>query len=413
MSLASENRIRKITIDQLEPGMFVHDLNCGWLDHPFMFSRFLVADESKIRKIRAHGVRALYIDPLKGRDVSRAPTAGEVRVEVERHIRTLADVRERAAHRPVSVEEERARARLLYRDASSSVRDFFVGLRQGRPRGLETVEETVDRVVASVQRQPDALVPLTRNKSASGYAHQHPVASAALMTAFGQRLKLDTTALREVALGALLQDVGMTTVPDRLLGKAGQLSEAEFSLITGHVHRGDALLEPLTELPAASRDVIVQHHERIDGSGYPERLSGSAISVHGQMAAVVDVYDALISHRPHHPAVLPTVALRRLYEWSEHHFNREFVGQFIRTVGIYPVGSLVRMKSGYLGVVVDQHETELLRPRVRLFFNPAKDAHIRPYTIRVGFGSGAAHGPIASAESWERWKLDPNHWLAA
>ena len=408
MDFEIESTIRRITVDELEPGMFVHDLNCGWLDHPFLFNRFRVEDEGQIAKIRAHGIRELYIDPARGRDVPHAPTAKEVQTEFKRRIRTLAEVREEvAAARPVSIEDELPRAGNLHRSALESVRNFFGSLRHGEVVGLNALTPAVEQLVGSVRRQPDALIPLTRRKNFDSYACEHSVASAALMTAFGERLKLPPESLRELALGALLQDAGMVTIPEHLLGKTGRLSEVEYSLITAHVNRGSELLHEAGALPAASREVIIHHHERLDGSGYPKRLSGDEISLHGQMAAVVDVYDALISERPHHQALIPTLALQRLYEWSQHHFSRKLVLQFIRTVGIYPVGSLVRMKSGYLGVVVDQHETELLRPRVRLFFNPEKNLYIRPYIIRVGFAGGAAHGPIASAESWSRWKLDP------
>lgn len=408
MQLELDSRIRRITVDELEPGMFVHDLNCGWLDHPFLFNRFLVNDTRQIEKIRAHGIRELYIDPTRGRDVPNAPTAAEVNTEFKRRIRTLADIKhELAASRAVSIEEERPRADNLHKRALGSMRDFFGHLRYGAPAGLELLEPTVEQLVGSVRRQPDALIPMTRDKSADDYACEHSVASAALMTAFGARLELPPEVLRDLALGALLQDVGMVTIPEHLLGKSGRLTEVEYALVTAHVHRGSELLDDVAALPLASREVIIHHHERLDGSGYPKRLTGDAISLHGQMAAIVDVYDALISQRPHHAALIPTLALQKLYEWSAHHFSRQLVLQFIRTVGIYPVGSLVRMKSGYLGVVVAQHESELLRPRVRLFFNPEKNLYIRPYTIRVGFAAGAAHGPIASAESWNRWKLDP------
>lgn len=408
MELELDSRIRRVTIDELEPGMFVHDLNCGWLDHPFLFNRFMVNDAHQIEKIRAHGIRELYIDPSRGRDVPHAPTVAETRTEFKRRIRTLADIKsEMVAHRATTIEEERPRADNLYRRAQGSVREFFGSLRYGDPAGLDLLEPTVDQLVRSVRRQPDALIPMTRAKSPDGYAYEHSIASAALMTAFGARLDLAPEVLNDLALGALLQDVGMVTIPEHLLGKSGRLTQVEYALVTGHVHRGSELLDDVASLPAASREVIIHHHERLDGSGYPKRLSGEAISLHGQMAAIVDVYDALISERPQHAALIPTLALQKLYEWSQHHFSRKLVLQFIRTVGIYPVGSLVRMKSGYLGVVVDQHERELLRPRVRLFFNPEKNLYIRPYTIRVGYAAGAAHGPIASAESWSRWKLDP------
>ncbi len=400
--------IKKIAIDQLLPGMFVHDLNCGWLDHPFLKSKFHVRDAATIDKIRAIGVRELYIDTVKGADVFAARTQQEVSEDLDR---LLAEIASQKDDKPLSAElgEEAARARRLHGEANRLARNLMGDLRLGLPVETERFEPIVDSLVDSIFRNPDALLPLARLKSQDSYTFEHSVGVCSLLAAFGRALQLPRDEIREIALGGLLHDVGKARVADAIIDKPGKLSDAEFAAIKAHVPEGLALLRAVPGLSPTALAVVAEHHERIDGSGYPHGRKGAELSRAGQMAAIVDVYDAMTSDRVYHRGMAPTPALRKLLEWSEHHFDRNLVQAFIRALGIYPSGSLVRMESGRLAVVVEQNERQILEPIVRVFYHAGKQYYIPPEIVDLA----RIQDRITGFESYEKWNIDPFQWLPA
>lgn len=398
--------IKKIGIDQLKPGMFIHDLNCGWLEHPFLKNQFRVADERMVGKIRAIGAREVYIDTSKGDDVAAAPTEVEVSAELERRMLEIAS---RKVEKPVvvSVGEEAPRARRLHDEAHRIVRNLMDNVRLGQQIEVERLEPMVENMVDSMFRNQDALLPLARLKSHDNYTFEHSVSVCTLMVAFARGLKLPRELIREIGMGALLHDVGKARVPDAILNKPGKLTEDEFARMKLHVEYGLALLQPLSGMTQTALAVAGQHHERYDGSGYPHRLKGDAISLYGQMAALVDVYDAISSDRVYHKGMPPTLALRKLLEWSEHHFEPKLVHGFIHAIGIYPAGTLVRLASGRLGTVVEQNEENLLEPVVRVFFLADQQYYIPPELVDLAHSQDR----ITGFESYEKWKIDPRRWL--
>ena len=211
---------------------------------------------------------------------------------------------------------------------------------------MEKVEPLVEKMVDSIFRHQDALIPLARLKTHDEYTFQHSVSVCALMVAFARGLKLSREVIKEIAIGALLHDVGKAKVPDDILNKPGKLTDGEFDKMKSHVVQSKIILHNTPGISEIALDVAAQHHERFDGTGYPNKLKGQEISFYGQMGAIVDVYDAITSNRVYHKGMAPTDALKKLLEWSKFHFNPELVQSFIRTIGIYPSGSLVRLESG-------------------------------------------------------------------
>ena len=403
--------IKKITLDQLKPGMFVHDLDCGWLQHPFLFNRFHVADESIVQKVADAGIRALYIDTRRGADVEEAPTQTAVMRQLQGGILSLTERRRNQAEKTISLEEERRRAAKLFRESSQIVAGVLHSARLGHYAELDRLNPVVEKICDSIFRHSDALIPLARLKQNDSYTFEHAVASAAMMASFARGLGLPREQIHEVSLGAMLQDIGMARIPHHILGKPDRLNPNEVAVVRGHVEHSHDIAQELADLPEATMEVIAQHHERIDGTGYPFRLRGDQISAHGQMAAIVDVYDAMTSQRPYQSATAPTAALRKLFEWSQHHFNGDLVQAFIRSVGIFPVGSLVRMESGMLAVVIEQTD-DLLKPVVKIIFNTRTGNYLLPpLIIRVGRLAGANHGAIVGPESFLRWNIDPMRWI--
>ena len=403
--------IKKITIEQLVPGMYVHDLDCGWLQHPFLFSRFMVTDERMVQKIEGAGIRALYIDAGRGSDIAHAPTQSAVTRQLQLGVVSLSEIRRQQAQNQISLEEERRRAAHLFRESSLVVARVLGSARAGHYAELDRLNPVVEKICDSIFRHNDALIPLARLKQNASYSYEHAVASAAMMAGFARVVGLPREQIHEVVLGAILQDIGMSRIPSDILEKPDRLDAEEVAVVRGHVEHSHDIAQELADLPEATMEVIAQHHERIDGTGYPFRLRGDQISTHGQMAAIVDVYDAMTSHRPFQNAAAPTAALRKLYEWSQHHFDGGLVQVFIQSVGIYPVGSLVRLESGMLGVVLEQTD-DLLKPVVRIIFNTKTGNYLlTPVVIRVGRLAGANHGVIIGPESFTRWNIDPMRWM--
>ncbi|MDR2261762.1 MAG: HD-GYP domain-containing protein [Azoarcus sp.] len=401
--------IKLIPVSLLRVGMYVHDLNCGWIEHNFLRNRFLVDNEKTLEKIIALGTREIYIDVARGADVEDAPTLEEARQAVDTQIEELA--RHHASPRqwqPATLNVERQRAHKLHAEANRIVHGMMHDVRLGRQIEIEHIEPVVERIVASIFRQQDALLPLAQLKNHDEYTFQHSVSVCALMSTFARALELPREIIREIAIGALLHDAGKAVVPDAILNKPGKLTDEEFIQMKSHVVQSKIILEATPGISPIALAVAAQHHERYDGSGYPNKLQGEEISRYGQMSAIVDVYDAITSNRCYHKGIPPTEALRKILEWSKFHFNPELTQIFIRSLGIYPTGSLVRLESGRLAVVEAQHPDNLMQPKVKVIFHtsghylPAQNIDLRHSQDR-----------IVGYEDFEHWKIDPAQWCMA
>jgi len=400
--------IKQIRSEQLKPGMYIHDLNCGWLDHPFVSNAFKVRDQATVDKIVNLGIRELYIDTVKGADVWEARPQSEVNAELERRMQEIAA---KKSERPVVVElrEETARARRLHGEANKIVRNMMEDVRLGQKIEVDRLAPLVESTVDSIFRNQDALLPLARLKNHDDYTFEHSVSVCALLVAFGRAMKLGKEDIRELAMGGLLHDVGKACIPDAILNKPGKLDDTEFSTMKSHVVQGVVLLQQSGGVGKTALQVVGEHHERFDSTGYPRRLGGEKISLYGQMAAIVDVYDAISSERIYHKGMPPPQALKKLLEWSNHHFDPQLVKTFIRAIGVYPTGTLVQLESKRLGVVVEQNEGNLLEPVVRIFYHAGQQHYIPPEIVDIS----KVQDSIASFENYEKWNIDPYLWLPA
>lgn len=400
--------IKRIRSDQLQPGMFVHDLNCGWMDHPFVFNSFRVENQEMIDQVIASGVRELYIDSEKGDDVADAPTHDEIHAEIHQQITSLAE--SHAVKQPVhtSFKEEMSQARAVYSEAHNVVHNLMSDIRLGKQIKLEKMSPVVEHITDSIVRNQDAFISLSRIKQKDEYTFQHSVSVCALMVAFSREMGYEQDVIHEAGLGGLLHDVGKMKVPDEILNKPGQLTDAEFAIMKSHADLGRRLLRQTPGIPETVVVIAGQHHERYDGTGYPDKIKHDEISQLGQMAAIVDVYDALTSDRIYHKGMEPTVALKKLFEWSKFHFNAELVRRFINLIGIYPVGSLVRLENGMLGIVAKAGRESLLRPIVRAVYTVKHDHFVAPHDIDL---SVQLSDRIIQHESPHRWGIDPFKYL--
>ncbi|MBE9610618.1 HD-GYP domain-containing protein [Chitinilyticum piscinae] len=404
--------IKKIPVSELKPGMFIHDLNVGWMDHPFLRNQFPVTSDEDMGRILATGVREVYIDTEQGLDVGdHAPTQEEVKAGIEAEILQAAS--EPSAIIQVSFAEEVKRASRIHKQAHNVVKNVMRDVRLGQAVQMEAVEEVVEAITDSILRNAGALVGLSGIKDKDEYTFLHSVSVCTLMVTFAKSLGFPMELIKLAGVGGLLHDTGKMKVPNEILNKPGRLTDDEFAVMRSHPEEGWKILKDIPGIDEIALDITLHHHERMDGSGYPHKLPGAAISKMAQMAAVVDVYDAITSDRCYHKGMPAPEGLRKLWEWSKFHFNPELVQAFMRCVGIYPVGSLVKLESGRLAIVTEQNEGSLLQPVVKAVFSTKSNSYITPLEIDLAkpMGKGGAD-KITGHEDPARWKIDVARFMA-
>jgi HD-GYP domain-containing protein (c-di-GMP phosphodiesterase class II) len=403
--------LKKIDSSQLRVGMAIHALDCGWMEHPFVRNRFVVTTEDEVRKVVNAGIRGVTIDCSKGMDVDHAPTLEEASAALDAEVTAIAAKPVVALRTTLAEEFDRAVA--IRRQAAGLVRTVMQDARLGKAVEMDKVSPVVENITASILRNASALLGLSYIKNKDDYTFLHSVSVCTLLVAFCRSRKMDSETIYQAGIGGLLHDTGKALVPDHILNKPGRLSDEEFEVVRRHPRDGYDILRRSPEIGAIPLDITLHHHERRDGTGYPDRQSADQISELAQMAAIVDVYDAITADRCYHKGIPAAEALRKMYEWSKFHFSPTLTQEFMRCVGIYPVGTMVLLESGRLGVVVEPHETSLLTPKVNVFFSTKSQIYIKPETIDLSRGLGFGGGDkILRHELPEKWKVDPTRFLA-
>ena len=390
---------RRIEVEQLVVGMYIHDLGVSWFGHDFVRSRFLVEDTAMLAKVRATGTKQLVIDTDKGLDVGQTLPS---RVEVVEAAPAPAQTPEPAPVVRTSLEEELGVARKLHARARTAIRSIMENARAGNIATLDVVRDIADGMVESISRNAAALTSLAGLKTKDDYTFMHCVAVGTFMIALGRQIGLNEDELRAAGLAGLMHDVGKMVIPDEILNKPCKLTDAEFQVVRNHPRGGHDLLVASGFTHAATLDVVLHHHERVDGNGYPDRLKGDQLSDLARMGAVTDVYDAVTSERVYHKPMPPTAALRMMLGSANSHFDERMVRAFIKCVGIYPNGSLVKLASGRLAVVLEQNETQTLLPRVRVFYSTKSQLTLAPEDLDLSRGTDN----IVGFEDPDKWGFD-------
>jgi HD-GYP domain-containing protein (c-di-GMP phosphodiesterase class II) len=380
--------LRKIPVAALRPGMFLNEMCGSWMDHPFWNTRFLLDNPADIHSLCKSAVKEVWIDTSRGLDVDEEsrPAASETRAEAEQRserelARTVAQPTVLVAR--VELQSEVKRAAALCGKAKGEITAMFSAARMGQTVAAEKLEPLVEEIAESVQRNPGALISLARLKSQDDYTFMHSVAVCGLMIALARQLGLEQLQIREAGMAGLIHDLGKAMVPLTILNKPGKLTDEEFTLMKQHPRYGYEMLLEGAGVADLALDVCLHHHEKTDGSGYPDHLNGDTISVFAKMGAVCDVYDAITSDRPYKAGWDPAVAIRKMNEWSKGHFDQRVFQAFVKSVGIYPVGSLVRLESGMLGVIVEISADSLLLPSVKTFYCTRRKARTTPRVINL------------------------------
>jgi len=276
---------------------------------------------------------------------------------------------------------EYQRAAAICKAATGAVRQMFSEVRMGRAIDQEVARQVAEEITDSVLRNGGALISLARLKTADDYTYMHSVAVCALMVALARQLGLSETETRAAGFAGLMHDLGKADVPLEVLNKPGRLSEDEFAQVRLHPEHGHRRLLAAGVDDPIALDVCLHHHERIDGKGYPKQLVGEAISRMARMGAVCDVYDAITSNRPYKSGWDPAESLAKMAQWTKGHLDAAIFQAFVRSLGIYPTGSLVRLSNGKLAVVVEQSGASLLKPIVKTVYSIRSQERVQPQRI--------------------------------
>lgn len=402
--------LKKIPVEQLRVGMFLQGLCGSWVDHPFWKSKFVLRDVADLQKLLDSGIRECWIDASKGLDVAppeslpTPPRAAPVVVQAAEVKLPVGDAANEPRPAATSLAEELRRATLLVNQSRQKVISLFQEARMGNALQAEACLPLVHEITASVWRNPGALISLARLKTHDDYSYMHSVAVCALMVALARQLGHDEAQARDAGMAGLLHDMGKAMMPLALLNKPGKLTDDEYTLIKSHPERGHEMLLGGSAVPAAALDVCLHHHERPDGKGYPHGLAGEGLSTLAKMGAVCDVYDAITSNRPYKSGWDPADSIAKMSAWAKDgQFDGAVFRAFVMSLGVYPVGSLVRMHSGRLAVVVEQVAGHLVKPRVKVFYSTKMQMPVAVELLDTSLAS--CSDQITARESNAVWKF--------
>ena len=396
--------LKRIGVHQLNLGMHLKEFCGSWIDHPFWRTDFLLLNAKDLQTILASSIKEVWIDCGKGLDIA----VGEPAVLQVALVLPVEVGRQQAADRtgqvaPVNIAKERARATKIVRQSKQAVMSMFEEARMGNAVDVGGAKQLVEEISDSITRNPTALISLARLKTIHDYTYMHSVAVCAMMVSLAKQLGLEEAQVRSAGLAGLLHDLGKAVMPLEVLNKPGKLTAEEFAVIKSHPVEGHKLLLNGTDVDPIVKDVCLHHHEKTDGSGYPDGLTGDGISLFAKMGAVCDVYDAVTSNRPYKPGWDPAESLRKMAQWASGHFDPLVFQAFVKCMGIYPVGSLVQLTSGRIGVVVEQTSKSLTTPNVKVFFSTKSNLRILPQVIDLSHPENRDR--IISREDPVKWRF--------
>ena len=394
----------KIATSDLEVGMFVSGLDRPWLETPFMMQGFRVESAEDVDEVRNY-CQHVFVDFTKSRQKDHPLLRRRLSANGSVPLKDIFPGRPLKAYTTTGKwKDESAQAWLVLDSLVDDVNAIFGHILDGGTLNVIRLKKSVDPVVESMSRNPDACIWLARLKQHDQYAYQHSISASIWAVAMGRQLGLPRHDLRALAVGCMLMDVGKLRVNPELLQSPRPLTDDEAALMREHVAIG---LEIVRESGIQNKDVldiVAHHHERHDGSGYPQGLAGNDIPPFARIAAIVDTYDAVTSDRNHQQAISPSAAIKLLYNSRNIDFQAELVEAFIQAIGVYPAGTIVELSSGEVGVVVSEYRTRRLKPRVAILLDAAKNRLREPQTIDLhALAESGAHKDLAIARS-----LEPN-----
>lgn len=376
----------KVDVSQLVKGMYVSELDRSWTETSFLLEGVLIESDEDISQFQKC-CEFVFVDAEKS-DESLYPHLRSLTTLIkDTTVSKTSTVHEReseqAENEQSNFQKELKIARTVYSKARVYIDQALEDVRLGQAVNTEIAKELVTNVADSITRSPHAMVWLTNLKERDEYTATHCMNVCVMAVSFGRTLGMGKTELELLGLGGLLHDLGKMRIPSEILNKPNKLTHEEFEIMKTHPVIGYNILKDQGDLPDEVLDIVKHHHERRNGKGYPSHLNGDQINNMTRIIAIVDVYDAITSDRCYHDAISPYDALKNMYEWVNEDFDKEMVEQFIKCLGIYPIGSVVELNVGQVGIVVSASEKSKLRPIVMLILNSKKEQFPKPKLINL------------------------------
>ena len=335
---------KKIEVRDLRPGMFVEELDRPWLETPYLLEGIAIENQNDIDELQSL-CAFVYISS------DEPPAEEETASDDTPKMPALGD------QTPRSFRQELPIARAIHSNAKSLVTNLHEDVREGEKLDTAAIAEVVERMMDSVARHPDALVWFSNLKDRDEYTAVHSLNVCMLAVTLAAWVGNDARAIKEMGIGALLHDVGKLKVPLEVLNKPGKLTDAEYAIMKKHPEYGVEILKNSPDLTPASLEIVRDHHERLNGKGYPAGRKGAEISYYSQIAAIADVYDAMTSDRVYQKGRSPAEALKLMMSFDGD-FNDELLRQFADYLGDYPIGSMVELNTGEVGFVIPSQQRQ-------------------------------------------------------
>jgi len=362
MSIPIEPLEQKITVKQLETGMYVLSVRTKGKAVSVKSEGYISSKES-IQKLMDAGITHLTVDP------SRQKKADTINSPPPESHKDSTPQESPKTKNKVPLNQELVKAKKLYDDAKGLQHKILNSLTEHKTINVLEAKESTDAIVDSIFRNQDALACMTRLRIKDEYLVEHSLNVSILMTLFAKQLAFDREIIEQLALGAFLHDIGKVLIPAEILHKPGKLTPQEYEVMKSHVDLGMTVLKESPELPALVSNVVEQHHERLDGKGYPMQLDAKYITQYGRMIAIVDSYDAMTAERVYKAGMHPIKAFKILMNEADDAYDHNLVEHFVNCLGIYPIGTLVKLTSGKLGLISGLNKSQPLHPFVRVFYN--------------------------------------------
>lgn len=356
---------KSINVEQLALGMYVKAVLKGNGER-INNEGYLLTSRS-IENLRNSGIKELIVVPEKAKKVEKIDKVfSDITVVPPSNEKSLF-ASQKNSHTPL--EQELLTANKLYQTTKTLQEKIIANIKQETQLKLSDIEPTTDAIVASIFRNQDALSCLSRISNKGSYLMEHSTSVAILMTIFAKHLAIEKRVIEQLALGAFLHDIGKVLLPKELLTSKHPVGEKEQKLLNSHVKLGINVLQATPSISHVAVKLVHEHHERLDGSGFPLGLQGKQIDLYSRMIAIVDSYDAMVSGRPNKKAMFPINAFKALIADSPDKFDEELIEKFIQCIGIYPVGTLVKLNSGKIGLISKLNQNKPLHPHVKVFYN--------------------------------------------
>lgn len=382
----------KVSSEDLKLGMYISELDHPWIESPFLFQGFPIQNDEVLQQIQAT-CKYVYVDTEKtpydvAAKLQVLTSSKQEPVKKKKRKPTKIDFTDTVTLKRSKFDKSTFTENLLKakkaRDKTRGYIDDMLGeAKMGEIIDTHTAKKLVAELASNIVENLDASMWLTQLKSRDEYTAIHSLNVCVLSLTFGRSLGLGINELEELGLGALLHDIGKMQVPLEILNKPGKLTDEEFEIMKSHPSKGYEMLIKDTTLSDEVLNIVKSHHERLNGKGYPDNLPEQNISYFTKIVSIVDVYDAITSDRVYHDGMTPHEALKRLYEWMPDNYDTELMQAFIKTIGIYPVGSVVELKTGHIGLVVKLSESHRLKPVVMLIMNRHKEYYPRRKLVNL------------------------------